>query len=47
MKDGFVDILQHGKQTDLYLPKKDIIDIDETAYAARYIKYRGFRKCAV
>ena len=27
--------------------KKDIIDIDETAYAARYIKYRGFRKCAV
>jgi hypothetical protein len=24
--------------------KNDIIDIDETAYAARYIKYRGFRK---
>ena len=28
--------------------KKGIIDIDETVtYAARYIKYRGFRKCAV
>ena len=27
--------------------KNDIIDVDETAYAARYIKYRGFRKCAV